>query len=144
MSSNDVRSSLKAIRKLLKEAEGQNDTIDLDGKANLYLNHEGLEIDDQQMGLIKDFLKEFVDNVDQRITDFIVTLGNNSATIRTAIEGNGVKITIDLLNSDSINDQVYIETVGTVKLGVVDKLLALRSFLNPKRTEFLITLVKKV
>lgn len=140
---NDVRASLKAVRKILKEAEERDNTSDLDGKANLHLNNDGLELDDQQLSQIKDFLKEFVDNVDQRITDFVVTLGNNSATIRTAIEGNGVKVTIDLLASDNVNDQVYFETVGTVKLSAVDKLLALRAFLNPKRTEFLITLVKR-
>lgn len=140
--SNDVRNSLNAVRKLIKEAEERDNTIDLDGKANLHLNHDGLELDEQQTGQIKDFLKEFVDTVDQRITDFVVTIGNNAISIKTAIEGNGLKVSIDLMNGDNVNDQVFIETVGAVKLNVVDKLIALRNFLNPKRTEFLITMIK--
>lgn len=139
---NDVRDSLSKIRQIIKEADERNDTVDLNGKANLYLSNEGVNIDDQQLAEIKTFLEEIVDNVDNRITDFVMTANHNSLLIRTAIEGNSIKLSIDLLASDNVNEQVTFETVGAVKLSAIDKMMALRNYLNPKRIEFLINLIK--
>lgn len=139
---DDVRSSLKILRNLIKEVEEGKNIIDISGKANLQLKVDGINPDANFINELKTLLEEFVDTIDPRITDFQVVLGGSVAQIKTAIDGNSVQLLIDLLAGDTPNEQITFTTVGPVQIDVIDKLSALRGFLNPKRIEFLINAIK--
>lgn len=132
-----IRENLKRIRTI-----NENNTINLDGKANLILQANGIQLPPETQGELEKLLKEVVDNVDNRITHFQVTLGRDAAIIRTKLEADTIEVLIDLFGGNTVDEQISFQTLEGVKLSAVNKLMALREFFNPKRVEFLINAVK--